>query len=76
MLGKSVLIYGSETWTLTKSLEKIIDGTYTRLLRTVFNLSWSDLLTNRESSIGYWENNGKKTKVSRTLCEIFRRGGI
>ena len=53
MLGQSVLIYGSETWTLTKSLEKIIDGTYTRLLRTVFNLSWSDLLTNRESSIGY-----------------------
>ena len=76
MLVEFVLIYGSKTWTLTKSLEKIIDGTYTRLLRTVFNLSWSDLLTNRESSIGYWENNGKKTKVSRTLCEIFRRGGI
>ena len=48
MLVEFVLIYGSKTWTLTKSLEKIIDGTYTRLLRTVFNLSWSDILTNRE----------------------------
>ena len=48
MLVEFVLIYGSKTWTLTKSLEKIIDGTYTRLLRTVFNLSWSDHLTNRE----------------------------
>ena len=37
-LVKSVLLYGSETWTLTKNPEKSIDGTYTRLLRTVFNV--------------------------------------
>ena len=36
-LVESVLLYGSETWTLTKSLEKSIDGTYTRFLRTFFN---------------------------------------
>ena len=47
MLVGSVLLYGSETWMLTKSLEKSIGGTYTRLLRTVFNVSWSDHL-NRE----------------------------
>ena len=47
-LVDSVLIYGSETWTLTKNLEKSIDRTYTRLLRTVFNVSWSEHLTNRE----------------------------
>ena len=47
-LVESVLLYGSKTWTLTKSLEKSIDGTYTRLLRAVFNLSWSEHLTNRE----------------------------
>ena len=47
-LVESVLLYGSETWTLTKSLEKSIDGTYTRFLRTFFNLSWSEHLTNRE----------------------------
>ena len=27
-----LLLYGSETWTLSKSLEKRLDGTYTRLL--------------------------------------------
>ena len=47
-MAESVLLYGRETWTLTKSLKKSIDGTYTRLLRTVFNVSWSDHLTNRE----------------------------
>ena len=47
-LVESVVLYGSETWTFTKNLEKSIDGTYTRLLRTVFNVSWSEHLTNRE----------------------------
>ena len=32
-LVKSVLLYGSETWTLTKQLERSLDGCYTRLLR-------------------------------------------
>ena len=36
-LVESVLLYGSETWTLTKNIEKSIDDeTYTRLLR----MSW------------------------------------
>ena len=48
MFVQSVLLYGSKTRTSTKSLEKSIDGTYTRLLRTVFNVSWSDHLTNRK----------------------------
>ena len=39
-------LYGNETWTLIKSLEKIIDGTYTRLLRMAFKVSWSEHLTN------------------------------
>ena len=35
-----ILLYGSETWTLSKKLEKRLDGTYTRLLMRVQNLSW------------------------------------
>ena len=35
-----VLLYGSETWTLSKKLEKRLDGTYTRLLMRVQNISW------------------------------------
>ena len=45
---ESVLLYGSETWTLTNTLTKQIDGMYTRMLRMVKNISWRDHLTNNE----------------------------
>ena len=35
-----ILLYGSETWTLSKNLEKRLDGTFTRLLMRVQNISW------------------------------------
>ena len=34
------MLYGSESWTLSKRLEKRLDRTYTRLLMRVQNLSW------------------------------------
>ena len=43
---ESVLLYGSETWTITKQMEKKIDGCYTRLLRMALNISWQQHLTN------------------------------
>ena len=36
----SILLYGCTTWTLTKRLEKKLDGNYTRKLRAVLNKSW------------------------------------
>ena len=36
----SILLYGCTTWTLTKRLERRLDGNYTRMLRTVLNKSW------------------------------------
>ena len=45
---ESVLVYGSVTWTLTASLEKKIDGTYTRMLQAITNKSWRDHLTNEQ----------------------------
>ena len=36
----SILLYGCTTWTLTKRLEKKLDGNYTRLLRAILNKSW------------------------------------
>ena len=36
----SILLYGCTTWTLTKRLEKKLDGNYTRMLRAVLNGSW------------------------------------
>ena len=36
----SILLYGCTTWTLTKWLEKKLDGNYTRILRAILNKSW------------------------------------
>ena len=36
----SILRYGCTTWTLTKRLEKNLDGNYTRMLRAILNKSW------------------------------------
>ena len=33
----SILLYGCTTWTLTKWLEKKLDGNYTRMLRAILN---------------------------------------
>ena len=35
----SILLYGCTTWTLTKRLEKKLDGNYTRMLRAILNKS-------------------------------------
>ena len=36
----SILLYGCTIWTLTKRLEKKLDGIYTRTLRAILNKSW------------------------------------
>ena len=36
----SILLYGCTTWTLTKWLEKKLDGNYTRMLLAILNKSW------------------------------------
>ena len=36
----SILPYGCTTWTLTKYLEKKLDGNYTIMLRSILNNSW------------------------------------
>ncbi len=36
----SILLYGCTTWTLTKWLQKKLDGNYTRMLRATWNKSW------------------------------------
>ena len=36
----SILLYGCTTWTLTKRMEKKLDGNYTRILWAILNKSW------------------------------------
>ena len=44
---ESVLLYGSETRTITKRLTNMINGFYTRLLKmAINNVSWKQRLTN------------------------------
>ena len=45
---ESVLLFGSETWTFTKSMEKQLNGVYTRLLRMALGVTWRQHLTNEE----------------------------
>ncbi|CAM1308473.1 Uncharacterised protein r2_g1841 [Pycnogonum litorale] len=33
-------MYGATAWTLTKTLESKLDGTYTRMLTAILNISW------------------------------------
>ena len=39
---ESIILYGSETWTLKKDLQDRLNGTYNRLLMRVQNISWSE----------------------------------
>ena len=36
----SILLYGCTTWTLTKRMEKKLDGNYTGMVRAILNKSW------------------------------------
>ena len=42
----SILLYGCTIWTLTKCIEKNLDGNYTRMLRPVLKKSWRQQPTN------------------------------
>ena len=44
----SILLYGCTTWTLTKRLEKKLEGNYTRMLRAILNKSGRQHPTKRQ----------------------------
>ena len=44
----SILLYGCTTWTLTKQLEKKLDGNYTLMLKAIVNKSWRQRPTNHQ----------------------------
>ena len=43
-----LLLYRCTTWTLTKQMEKKLDGNYTRTLRAIFNKSWRQRSTKQQ----------------------------
>ena len=60
-----ILLYGCTTWTLTKRLEKKIDGNYTRMLRAILNKSWQQHPT-RHQLYGHLPPITKTIQVRRT----------
>ena len=61
----SILLYGCTTWTLTKRLEKRLDGNYTRMLRAILNKSWRQHPT-RHQLYGHLPPITKTIQVRRT----------
>ena len=42
---ESIFLYGSDIWTMSKQLEKHLNGTYTKLLMRVQNINWKKHFT-------------------------------
>ena len=61
----SILLYGCTTWTLTKRLEKKLDGNYTRMLCAILNKSWQQHPT-RHQLYGHLPPITKTIQVRRT----------
>ena len=61
----SILLYGCTTWTLTKRLEKKLDGNYTRMLQAILNKSWRQHPT-RHQLYGHLPPITKTIQVRRT----------
>ena len=59
----SILLYGCITWTLTKRLEKKLDGNYTRMLRANLNKSWRQHPTKQQ----LFSHLPPITKLSKTI---------
>ena len=64
-LCSSVSAWSGVTWTLTKRLEKKLDGNYTRMLRAILNKSWRQHPT-RHQRYGYLPPITKTIQVKRT----------
>ena len=62
---RPLLLYGCTTWTLTKRLEKKLDGNYTRILRAILNKSWRQHPT-RHQLDGHLPPITKTIQVRRT----------
>ena len=61
----SILLYGCTTWTLTKHIEKKLDGNYTRMLQAILNKSWGQHPT-KQQLYGHLPPITKTIKIRRT----------
>ena len=67
---ESILLYGCESWAVNDKMEKMLNGTYTNMLRRVLSVHWSSHTTN-EQLYGKLpvlrQDSCQETPVSRSL---------
>ena len=68
---ESVLLYGAETWTITQTMKKQLDGCYTRMLRMALNVSWKLHIPNIQL---YGELPPVSTKVQQRRMRLAGHG--
>ena len=61
----SILLYGCTAWTLTKRLEKKLDGNYTRMMQAILKKSWRQQPT-KQQLYGHLPPITKTIQVRRT----------
>ena len=61
----SILLLRWTIWTLTKRIEKKLDGNYTRMLRAILNNSWRQQST-KQQLYGHQPLNPKTNEIRRT----------
>jgi hypothetical protein len=64
---ESILLYGSETWTLTKLMTLRLDGCYTKLLRYILNIKFNPDAEHHVSNAEVYKNDVRP--VSQVLRE-------
>ena len=70
----SILLYGCTTWTLTKHVEKKLDGNCTTMLRAILNKSWSQNLT-KQQLYGHLLPVSKTIQITRYAGHYWRSKG-
>ena len=79
----SILLNGCTTWTLTKRLEKKLDGNYTRMLRAILNMPWRQHPTKQQlyrhkrcTPMGpfTWPSKSRATSSNQHTAAMWRYG--
>ena len=60
---KSILLYGSETWRMTKATQQKIQTFINICLRRIFNIRWPDKISNDE----LWKRVGQEPVTKQIL---------
>ena len=72
---EAVLLYGSKYWTLKPTLQKSLDGCYTRMLRAVLNISKTEHVTNNTLYEGIPRVSQKVADRRMRLAHTWATGG-